>query len=76
MNNKSILSKVVVILFLVFLNINLPAQPPPPSDHGSSENTPPGGGAPIGSGIALLLVLGATYGGKKVYDFRKHKQIE
>ena len=45
--------------------------PPPPSGHGSGGNQPAGGGAPIGSGIAILLSLGAAYGGKKVYDFRK-----
>jgi len=32
--------------------------------------------APIGSGVAILLALGAAYGGKKVYDFRKHKLTE
>lgn len=47
--------------------------PPPPSGHGSGGNQPAGGGAPIGSGIAILLSLGAAYGGKKVYDFHKKK---
>jgi hypothetical protein len=29
------------------------------------------GGAPIGSGMVLLIVMAAGYGGKKVFDFRK-----
>jgi hypothetical protein len=32
-----------------------------------------GGGAPIGSGIAVLLCLSAAYGGKKVYKLYKNK---
>jgi hypothetical protein len=45
--------------------------PPPPGEHGSTQNHPPGGGAPVGSGVVLLLTLGAAYGGKKVCDLRK-----
>ena len=61
--------------FLLFSATALMAQvpPPPPSSHGLDGNQPAGGGAPIGSGIAILLSLGAAYGGKKVYDFHKKK---
>ncbi len=38
--------------------------PPPPPGHGETGNVP-GGGAPVGSGIALLISLGAAYGYKK-----------
>nr|NQU90078.1 hypothetical protein [Bacteroidota bacterium] len=48
--------------------------PPPPPGHGSMGNVP-GDGAPIGSGITFLLLLGAAYGGKKVYDFSKGKPM-
>jgi hypothetical protein len=54
--------------------INLSAQTPPPPNGGGnpgSGNTPVGGGAPIAEGIGILLVLGATYGGKKVWEYRK-----
>ena len=44
--------------------------PPPPSGHGSPGNQPTGGHAPIGSGLAILLVMGAAYAGKKAYDLR------
>ena len=47
------------------------APPPPPDGHGGDTNQPAGDGAPIGSGLAILLSLGAAYGGKKVWDFRK-----
>ncbi len=36
--------------------------PPPPTEHGESGNQPPGGGAPIGSGLFILLGLGVAYG--------------
>lgn len=45
--------------------------PPPPDTHGSNQNEPPGGGAPVGSGLAILLALGAAYGGKKLFDARR-----
>ena len=47
------------------------AQPGPPGGpHGGEDDvsgTTPGGGAPIGSGMAILLSLGAAWGGKEVY---------
>ena len=49
--------------------------PPPPPGHGETGNQPPpGGDAPIGSGMAILLVLGAAYAGKKAYDSHSEKQ--
>ncbi len=50
--------------------------PPPPNSHGEDTNQPPGGGAPIGSGIGILLALGAAYGGKKLRNIRKNKSAE
>jgi hypothetical protein len=48
--------------------------PPPPSGgHGQTGNSPPGGNAPIGGGLAIMLVLGAAYAGKKAYDFEAKK---
>ena len=63
--------------FLMIGGIALMSQtPPPPPDNPSSGGGPVGGGAAIGSGIAILLALGAGYGAKKVYDFRKKKLAE
>jgi len=39
--------------------------PPPPSGGGGTTGTggdPLGGGAPVGSGVAILIALGAGYG--------------
>jgi hypothetical protein len=49
------------------------APPPPPSGHGSGTNQPAGGGAPVGSGIVILLALGGVYGTRKIY--KAHKDI-
>lgn len=35
---------------------------------------PIGGGAPIGSGIGILMALGAAYGGKKLYTLYSENQ--
>jgi len=68
----------VKILFLALFTLNAillfsqGAPPPPPSEHGQTGKQPAnGGGAPIGSGVGILLALGAAYGGKKVWDYRK-----
>jgi len=45
--------------------------PPPPNEHGQNGNQPPGGGAPIGSGMVFLILLGAAFGVKKMYDYKK-----
>jgi len=60
--------------FLVIGGIGLMSQTPPPQpdDPSSGGGTGPvGGGAPVGSGLIILLTLGAAYGGKKVYELKK-----
>ena len=79
MKNIAKLIKFIPILVL-FIGWNLTAMaqggspPPPPDDHGVKTDQPSGGGAPIGSGIAILLSLGAAYGGKKVYQAYQNKE--
>jgi hypothetical protein len=73
---KQMIQKLTVFLIMAMLSVSpvLIAQdpPPPPGNHGETGNqSPPGGGAPIGSGIALLLALGAAYGGRKLYKLKK-----
>lgn len=60
---------------LIATNVKAADPPPPPPGHGETGNVP-GGGAPIGSGLAILLSLGAGYGAKKFYDYRKNKKEE
>jgi len=71
---KRLFKTTTIIIFLITINpYSLSAQdppPPPPPGHGSGGNVP-GGGAPIGGGLLILVALGAGYGAKKVYDFRK-----
>lgn len=67
----------IVLLTVFFITItvalnSLLAQPMPGGDpSGVGGNHPVGGTAPIGSGLVILLALGAGYGSKKVYDARK-----
>ena len=69
---KKILAKLLFILTIIVCSQTLIAQPPPPPSGGhGSNNNQPAGGAPIGSGLFILLGLGVAYGGKKVYDMRK-----
>ena len=74
---KNIFQKAAIILTLgLVMGISAvtfaqPGPPPPPADHGLGGNASPGGPAPVGSGLAILLSLGAAYGSKKIYDARK-----
>jgi hypothetical protein len=52
------------------------APPPPPANPSGGGNGPVGGGAPVGGGLLILIALGAAYGGKKVYDYKKKKLAE
>lgn len=74
-----IMSKLFVVLFTIFLSMPLLAQdnvPPPPPENASNGGGPVGGGAPIGGGLAILIAMGAAYGGKKMYDMNKKKLAE
>jgi hypothetical protein len=71
----------LITITLLTINLSLAQTPPPPNggnnpNQGGNNNTPVGGGAPIAGGIGILLALGAAYGGKKVYDFRKKKLVK
>ncbi len=76
---KKIFRNITLILFLLLGSATInnvladdPAPPPPPGEHGASGDE--GGGAPIDGGLSILLVLGATYGAKKIYTVRKKKE--
>jgi len=75
---KTFIKTLAALITITLLTINLStAQTPPPPNGGETPsqggNTPVGGGAPIAGGIGILLALGAAYGGKKVWDFKKRK---
>ncbi len=66
----------IILIFLIgfsFTGLRLMSQnpPPPPADGHGNNNNQTGGGAPLGSGLAILLVLGSAYGGYKIYRAKK-----
>mgnify|MGYP001003492293 CR=1 FL=1 len=65
--NKTIIGILLIGSMLIYSN-NIYSQnaPPPPGNHGQQ-----GGSAPIGSGLGILLALGAIYGAKKIYNLNK-----
>jgi len=68
MKNTWKLITTAVILWLFWTIPSLadpPEPPPPPASHGQNGNAP--AGAPIDGGLGILLALGATYGGRKVW---------
>ena len=72
---KAILNLIITGLFLIVPVIIASASsppPPPPPPGGPGSDQPIGGGtAPIGSGIVMLISMGAAYGAKKIFDARK-----
>ena len=66
--NRYIKYTFLTFIFALMLNVGAIAQPPLPPGHGGGDDVEP---APIGSGIAVLLMLAGGYGAKKVYDARK-----
>lgn len=74
MRNKIL--KLLFVFAFALMVCGLMAQPLPPEDGHGLEGDQPGGGAPIGSGIFILMGLGALYGGKKVYDLKKKKLLD
>ncbi len=71
---KKNLITILILLAFIFAGNDLRAggPPPPPNDHGQNDNQP--AGAPIGSGLGILLVMGAAYGGRKVYNTIKDQE--
>ncbi|MBC8320128.1 MAG: hypothetical protein H8E34_05335 [Bacteroidetes bacterium] len=59
------------LLVAFALNVLSQVPPDPPGGHGSSGDAGAGGGAPIGSGLLILLGLAAAYGGTKLYQIKK-----
>jgi hypothetical protein len=70
----------LIIVLMIINPLTASAQngspPPPPGEHSQTGNQPPGGGTPIGSGLLIMLALGAAYGGNKLRNIRKNKPAE
>lgn len=71
---KKVKKYIVLIGILLTTSVlgqnNLP-EPPPQGGDPTGGGTPMGGGAPLGGGIIMLMCMGAAYGGKKYFDYRK-----
>ncbi|PIQ33406.1 MAG: hypothetical protein COW63_05650 [Bacteroidetes bacterium CG18_big_fil_WC_8_21_14_2_50_41_14] len=73
---KKVIIKTIFIVFFSILSLISYSQQRDPGDPGGE----PGGGgepplgAPIGSGLYILLGLGAAYGGGKVYRLYQEKE--
>jgi len=69
---KVIFKILLVSFFLLIFQFALVAQnsppPPPPAGGASGDSNDTGGGAPIGSGLTIMLMLGAAYGSKKLLN--------
>lgn len=68
---KSLLVSLVIVVGML-IAVPVQADPPGmPGGHGETGDQIPGGGAPIASGLAVLIGLGGAYAGKKVYDLKE-----
>ncbi len=78
MNTQKFKHSIFIILFTLVMLIPGYTQPPPPpggntGPGGSGAGKQLGGNAPIGSGMFILLALGATYGLKKRISLNNEK---
>jgi hypothetical protein len=62
--------------FILIAAVSYAQGPPEPPEDPNTGGGPVGGNAPIGSGIAILLTLGAAYGGHKVYQYWQSQKEE
>jgi hypothetical protein len=72
------MKKALKLLLIAGIFLSLPllslAQTPPHPNGGGGPgggNTPVGGGAPIDGGLSIMLLLGAAYGSRKIYQMKK-----
>lgn len=71
--NVKILASTLLIVGGLTLSTASFAQPDPPESPGSGTEMG-GGGAPVGSGLFILLAAAAGYGAKKVYKLSASKE--
>ena len=71
------MKNIALLLFMIMLTItngSFGQSPPSPPDNPQSGGGPVGGNAPIGSGIETLLIFGAVYVGRKIFQFQKQRK--
>ena len=71
------LKTVLIISTLFMSSLSFAQMPDPPGSGtgagGDGDSGIGGGGAPIGSGFAMLIVMGAAYAGKKTSNLSQDK---
>lgn len=76
---KLIVKQLIILVFFVGFSVIAHAAGPP-GPPGGGGGGPPGGCwppstcIPLDGGISFLLLAGAAYGGKKMYDVSKDKK--
>ena len=69
---------ILVAVFSLFMVAAFAQNPPPPPGGGTGDENNSGnqlgGNAQIGGGVLILLALGLTYGGKRLYDLKKEQK--
>ena len=77
-NNLMRITKLVLITIILFLALSgidvFAAGPPGPPGGGGGPSCWPPPCVPIDGGLSFLLVAGALYGGKKIYDISKEAE--
>jgi len=69
MNIKKLVPISLIFALFILLSLHGISQPDPPGGgHGSNSNSSPGGGAPIGSGLLIMLSMGAGWVAIKIYN--------
>lgn len=70
------MKKLKLLVVFVFLSFSLIADPPNPNGNGSGDGGPlPGGGAPIGSGVLLIIGMATAYGTKKIWSAENNQKV-
>jgi hypothetical protein len=71
---RKFLSVMIIFLFTAVTSVVTADPPPPPGNPGTGGGGGGPVGAPIDGGLGILLAMGAVYGGKKMYKYRKETQ--
>lgn len=75
---KFLFVSLILLCSIIFAQSSMAQEPPhPPSEKGTDINHGPGGpaGAPIGSGMTILLAMAAAYGAFKLHQMRSRISV-
>ena len=68
---KKLRKTLLIVLFSLFVAVGFSQPPQPPDGSTNNSNNQLNGNAPVGSGLFILLGLGAAYGGRKIWKMRE-----